>query len=174
MEGLVHLYYGDGKGKTTAAAGLALRAAGNNMQVVFTQFLKGSPSGEAYMLNSMDNVTVIRNKEDMGFFSSMDEGSIQKVRQMHDENLDKSLALVYDKKCDLLVLDEICAAYELGVISRTKVDKFILEKPGYLELVLTGRNPAGIFMENADYITKMEKVKHPFDRNINARKGIEY
>lgn len=174
MQGLVHLYCGDGKGKTTAAIGLALRAAGNNMQVVFTQFLKGSPSGEVHMLDSLDNVTVIRNKEDMGFFSSMDEESIRKVREMHDENFYKSLELVYDKKCDLLVLDEICAAYELGVISKTKVDKFILEKPDYLELVLTGRNPAEIFMENADYITKMEKVKHPFDRNINARKGIEY
>lgn len=174
MKGLIHLYYGEGKGKTTAAAGLALRAAGSGKKVVFVQFLKGSISGEVEAFGQLEQIEVFRNEKDMGFLNSMSREQVEQVVAIHNRNLQKSWEMVGKKQCDLLVLDEICAAYEYKVIDRKLVDKLLTEKPKELEIVLTGRNPAEIFIKSADYITEMRKVRHPYDKGIAARKGIEY
>ncbi|MBD5135974.1 MAG: cob(I)yrinic acid a,c-diamide adenosyltransferase [Lachnospiraceae bacterium] len=171
---MIHLYYGEGKGKTTAAAGQALRAAGNGMKVVFTQFLKGSISGEINILKNIEGIVILRNDRDMGFLKSMSGDEIKQVTEMHNNNFRKSIELIYGGKYDMLVLDEICAAYEMGVIDVKEVESFISSKPNQAEIILTGRNPADIFMESADYITEMCKIRHPFDKNVQARRGIEY
>lgn len=171
---MVHLYCGEGKGKTTAATGLALRAAGSGMRVVFTQFLKGSISGEINIIRNSDSIVVFRNDTDMGFLNSMSEEEVQKVTEMHNKNLNKSIELICSGQYNMLVLDEICAAYELNVIDRKAVDSFINDIPEQAEVVLTGRNPADIFIERADYITEMCKIRHPFDKGVQARMGIEY
>ncbi len=173
-KGLIHVYCGEGKGKTTAAAGLSIRAAGCGMKVVFLQFLKAMESGEIEILRNIDNITVIRNEEDYGFFNRMTEEEKEAITELHNKNLKKALDLVDNGQCDLLVLDEACAAYNHNLLDRTLVENLIQNKKEDLELVLTGRDPAPLFVEYADYVSEIRKIKHPYDKNIIARKGIEY
>jgi cob(I)alamin adenosyltransferase len=173
-KGLIHVYCGDGKGKTTAAAGLTIRAAGSGLKAVFFQFLKARDSGEVDILRELKNVTVIRNDVDYGFYKRMSEEDKLEITKLHNRNLKNALQYVYEEACDLLVLDEVCAAYHYNLLDRNIIDTLIREKPEKLELVLTGRDPAPLFLEYADYISEIKKVKHPFDQNIGARKGIEF
>ncbi len=172
--GLIHLYHGNGKGKTSAAIGLAIRAAGNHMKVVFLQFLKGSPSGEIQIMKDIPTIKVLRNSTDLGFVSNMTSDELGILREMHDSNLATAISLVESGQCDLLVLDEVCAAYRLNVVNHSLIDELVVNKPAALELVLTGREPCDLFIRQADYITLMSKVRHPYDKGIPARHGIEY
>ena len=175
MSGLIHLYHGDGTGKTTAAIGLSIRAAGNNMNVIFVQFLKGSHTGEMQILNNISNIAIFRNSKDFGFLKNMSAHQIEEITEMHNSNLYAALEIVNQNQCDLLVLDEVCAAFNSNVIDKASIIHLIKNKPDSLELVLTGRNPDKIFLEYADSITEMKNGKHPFSsKNITARKGIEY
>lgn len=173
MNGLIHLYTGNGKGKTTAALGLSIRAAGAGMSVVFVQFLKGALSSELQSLAVIPNIRVLRNKKDMGFYKNMTEVQKQEIRQMHDCNLYSALDLVCLKQCDVLVLDEITAAYNYGLVDKEAVERLIISKPEELELVLTGRRACDLFMEYADYMTEMKQCKHPYLKGVHARRGIE-
>lgn len=174
MKGLIQLYCGEGKGKTTAAIGQSIRMAGNKKKVTFVQFLKGSDTCELNILRNIDNILVLRNKCDLGFIFQMNEQTKNKLTEMHNGNLKKVIELVKSNKCDLLVLDELCAAYECNVIDRDMIDSLIINKPEKLEIVITGRNPAQIFIEHADYITEMKLIRHPYEKGIEARKGIEF
>lgn len=172
--GLIHVYCGDGKGKTTCSLGLALRAAGAGMRVVIIQFLKGSYTSELESLKAIPNITVFRNAKDLGFVGSMSPEQLETVKAMHNENLYKALSLIIDKKCDMLILDELTYAYDAKLVDTARVDELINNTPENLEIVITGRNPASVFTDNADYITEMKAVRHPYDNGITARKGIEY
>lgn len=172
-KGLIHVYCGDGKGKTTAAMGLAIRAAGSGMKVVILQFLKGSMVSELNSLKLIPQITVLRNHRDLGFFHTMSEEDKEEAKSYHNDNLKKALRIVQDKKCDLLILDEICATYNLGLIDKTLIDQLIMHKPEDLELVLTGRDPDELFLKYADYVSEIQKIKHPYDKKIGARLGIE-
>ena len=97
----------------------------------------------------------------------------KEITAFHNENLRKALQLVKEGCCDLLILDEITAAYQYQLVDCSLIDELILNKSAELELVLTGRDPAPLFLEKADYISEIKKIKHPFDKNITARKGIE-
>lgn len=174
MKGLIHIYCGDGKGKTTASMGLAIRAAGNGMNVLFTQFLKGSDTSELNSLKQIKEITVLRNAIDYGFFNQMTEEDKEAITKLHNETLLKAIQAVKDKTVDLLILDEIIATYNYNLVDKHLVDELIQNKPEYLELVLTGRDPAEHFIAAADYVSEIKKVKHPFDKRIGARKGIEY
>lgn len=173
-EGLIHLYCGDGKGKTTAAMGLSIRAAGSGMKVVFLQFLKGRPVSELNSLKLIPGITVIRNDKDYGFYNTMTEQDKLQITKLHNDNLYQTMELVEAGEVDLLVLDEVCAAYKYPLLDTKVIQELILFKRKGLELVLTGRNPDKLFLEHADYISEIQKIKHPFDRNIQAREGIEY
>lgn len=174
MEGLIHLYCGDGKGKTIASFGLAARAAGNNMKVVVVQFLKGTKTGEVTLFSTLDNVTIFRNKKDRGFFKNMSDEEIEEVKCEHDENIRNAIDKIDNNECDMLILDELCAAYRYELVDRRIIDNLILHKKKELELVITGRNPDKLFIDNADYITEMKLIRHPFEKGIVSRKGIEY
>ena len=167
---MIHLYTGEGKGKTTAAIGLAIRAAGRGKKVVIVQFLKGRDTGELHSLGFIPDVTIIRNTEAKGFFHTVPPETRQKITEENNENLRKALALPYD----LIVLDEICAAYDLEAIDRKAVDDLLNSFSPEKELVLTGRNPPRHFCDAANYISEIHSVKHPYDRGIPAREGIEY
>ena len=167
---MIHIYSGDGKGKTTAAMGLSIRAAGRDRKVVIVQFLKGKDTGELYSIGLIPNITVIRNSEAKGFFHTSSPEVRQKITEENNENLKTALALPYD----LIVLDEVCSAYALEAIDRKAVDDLLRNLNPEKELVLTGRNPPQHFCDAADYISEINKVKHPFDRGIQAREGIEY
>ena len=174
MTGLIHLYTGDGKGKTTAALGLLLRAYGRGRRVVLAQFLKGRDTGELHALEKLPDVTVLRHTGDFGFYKSASEQNKSEIRRRNDAILTEAMRLVNDGLCDLLVLDEICAAYNHGAVDTVLVDRLILHKPTGLELVLTGRNAPPKFMAAADYVTELVKRKHPYDSGIAAREGIEF
>ena len=169
--GLVHIYCGDGKGKTTASLGLAIRAAGRGMKVVIVQFLKGGQTGELSIPRQLPNVQLIRCDKRLGFTFRMDEQQKKRAAGIQQELLASAKACV--GHCDLLILDEIMAAINTGMVKVEQVQELVASRPPELEVVLTGRNPPEELLELADYVSEIHKVRHPFDRGIPARDGIE-
>jgi len=137
---------------------------------VIVQFLKGRETGELASLRRLPLVTVLRNKRNYGFFPSATEENRAAMIKENNENLLRALEL----DAGLLVLDEACAAYNLGAVDRALVDKVIAGNPEERELVLTGRDAPESFCAAADYISVIKKIKHPFDRGVAARESIEY
>jgi len=172
--GYIHLYTGDGKGKTTAAMGVILRANGSGKRTVLVQFLKGRETGEIEALKSLENITVLRHTRDFGFFISASDKDKEEIINQNNANLLEASRLANAGLCDLLVLDEICAAYTNNALDTELADKLIKEKPISLELVLTGRSAPLHFIEHADYVTELVKHKHPYDEGVKARKGVEF
>lgn len=173
-QGMIQIYTGDGKGKTTAAIGQCIRAMGAGYKVVFVQFMKGSKTSELNILRQLKDVTVLRSEKDFGFYTQMTEADKTEITQIHNELFRKVTDIVNQDKCDLLVLDELTYPYEWNLIARDAVEELICHKPKQLELVITGRHPASLFMEHADYITEMKAVRHPYEKGTAAREGIEY
>lgn len=168
-KGLVHLYCGDGKGKTTAAMGLALRALGQGLSVTVVQFLKSGTSGELAPLGQL-GAAVYAGKAGTKFVSRMTEAEKQTTRELQTDHLQQALA----QPCDLLILDEACAAARLQMVDERLLRQAVLERPASREVVLTGRDPADWMVTAADYITEMQCQRHPYDKGILARKGVEY
>lgn len=167
---MIHLYCGSGKGKTTAAMGLALRAAGRGKPVVIAQFLKGEDSGERRILERLPQVNLLPLPETIQFTFAMSEEEKEKEKVRYQCML-KEIADAA-QVCELLILDEVCAAVNTGMISLQAILQLL---DGLTcEIVMTGREPAKELEQRADYITCMEKVRHPYDEGICAREGIEY
>ena len=171
---MFHIYHGDGKGKTTAAMGLAIRSAGNGNLVTIVQFLKGNATGEIEILSRIPEITVYRNEVDLGFTKYMSETEKEHCKIMHNMSLLNAIEKINAGECDLLILDELSAAYNMELVDHNMVHTLFEMRPKELELVMTGRNPAAYFLDQADYITEMKKERHPFDKGVGARKGIEY
>ena len=167
--GMVHLYWGEGKGKTTAAMGLALRALGNGCRVVVVQFLKGADTGEIPLLRQL-GAEVYRGKAGQKFVFQMNDAEKAATRALQNENLRAALA----RPADLLVLDEACAAWELNMVDRQLLEQAVRERPAGQEIVLTGRKPAPWMEELADYSTEMHCWRHPYKKGVKARKGVEF
>lgn len=172
--GLMHIYCGDGKGKTTAALGLAVRAAGAGMRVHIIQLLKGSDTAELSVLRNIPGITLERCEKNYGFVWNMSDGDKAGITECHNSMLEKGYSMVRSGEVDMLIIDEFNAAYRHGLLDRVKAERFLTEKPGNAELVITGREPAEIFVDCADYVSEIKCVKHPYSRGINARRGIEY
>lgn len=172
--GLMHIYCGDGKGKTTAAIGLAVRSAGSGKKVLIARFLKNEHSGELNALEHVPGLEVLHLKKSFGFYKSLSEEEKQKCREMYRELWNTATEKAVSGQFDMLVMDEFMAAYRYGMIEKDTALEFLREKPPGLEVVLTGRDPSEELLELADYVSEIRKVKHPFDRGIVARKGIEY
>lgn len=170
-QGLIHIYCGDGKGKTTCAFGLALRCAGAGERVRIVQFLKGGETGEVTAMQNLPNVKILRAKQGTKFTFQMSEAERIQAKRDHTALLDKAFAQAEGLR--MLVLDEIMAACTTGMVDEAHLIDLIQKKPEKLELVLTGRNPSEQLLALADYITEMKKVRHPYDKGIAARKGIE-
>lgn len=168
--GLMHIYCGDGKGKTTASIGLAVRASGSGMKVHFVQFMKGNYSSELNTLKSLPNITVERCDKNYGFTFNMSEDEKIALIKCHNRLIENA----FNNKCDLLILDEFNTAYYCNLIDKKVADNLILNKPEHLELVLTGRNPDKKFMDIADYISEINCLRHPYKKGVKARKGIEF
>lgn len=174
MPGCIHVYTGDGKGKTTAAMGLALRAAGCGRRVAIIQFLKGGATGEIEALKALQGVTIKRNSREYGFFEYLAEKDRLELTGENNRMLVYALSMAERAECDMLVLDEAIPAYNLYALDRGILDEFIKNKPAGLELVLTGRGAPQHFIDAAQYVTDMKKLKHPFDDGIAARRGVEF
>jgi cob(I)alamin adenosyltransferase len=173
-KGLVHIYTGDGKGKTTTAVGLAVRAFGSGMKVIFAQFLKGRESGEIKILEGLGpGFRVCRSGFAGKFTWQMDESELSETRKEQNSFLDAVIAESSSGRWDMLVLDEILVAVDQGIIDESRVEELIKEKPEDLELVLTGRSAPESLVRIADYVSEIKAVKHPYEKRIEARKGIE-
>lgn len=170
---MIHLYCGDGKGKTTCAFGLALRAAGRGKGVVAAQFLKTEDSGERLALAQVPNVCLLPLPREMKFTFAMSEAEKAQAAA-------GSLALLAAVEqalaagSDLAVLDECCAAVSTGLLPLEGVTALLDRWGAEKEIVLTGRDPDPALANRAHYITEMRKIKHPFDVGEAARKGIEW
>ena len=173
-QGLIHIYCGDGKGKTSAAIGLAVRAAGSGMGVLIVRFLKNEHSGELQALEQIPRIRVLHPEKSFGFMSTLSEEEKTVLFAVSSRLWDRMTEEALSGKCRLLVIDEFMAACRYGLISKEKALHFLKEKPEGLEVVLTGRDPEPEFLELADYVSEIRKIKHPFDRGIRARKGIEF
>ena len=149
--GLLHLYYGDGKGKTTAAMGLALRAMGSGKRVVILQFLKGGKSGEVPLLEQL-GAKVYRGKAGQKFVFQMNEAEKEATRQLQNANLTAAMA----DPADLLILDEAGSAWELDMVDKALLQKAVLERPAEQECVLTAHAAPQWMLDAADYVTEMK------------------
>ena len=167
--GLLHLYWGDGKGKTTAAMGLALRALGSGRRVVIVQFLKGGVSGEIPLLEQL-GAAVYRGKAGQKFVFQMNEAEKAATRRLQDENLRAAM----QQPADLLVLDEAGSAWELDMVDKDLLQQAVLQRPAGQECVLTAHAAPQWMLDAADYVTEMKCHRHPYQRGIAARQGIEY
>jgi cob(I)alamin adenosyltransferase len=171
-KGLVQIFTGNGKGKTTAALGTVLRAVGHGLRVFIVFFMKGDYAyGEYSSLAKLPNVEV----SSFGFRKLTDPTNIKpEEREQAKLALAATLDAVLSGDYDLVVVDEINVALSYNLIELDEVIQLIKDKPSNVELILTGRYVDTKLVEMADLVTEMVKVKHPFDRGIKARKGIEY
>lgn len=169
-----HIYYGDGKGKTTAAIGLAVRAAGSKMKVLFVQFLKTEFLGERHILSHTENVTLTFCPLELKFTFDMDDKEKAQAAKIFKGIFDNAVTTALTEKYDMVVLDEVFEAINAHMLSESEVYEFITNAPSSMEIVMTGHNPPQKFMDCADYITEFKKIKHPYDRGITGRIGIEF
>lgn len=173
-KGLMHVYCGDGKGKTTAAVGLAVRAAGAGKRVLFTQFMKGGKTAELKSLQTLENITVLRSEKKFPFYRDMTSEQKSEQTCIHNQILNTIAEALQKDRYDLIVLDEVTYPYSWELLDGRRLREILVSARGRTELVCTGRNPDAIFLECADYITEMKCVRHPFEKGVTAREGIEY
>jgi len=170
-KGYIHVYTGPGKGKTTAAIGLGIRAAGAGLKVNMIQFMKGRKYSELITIDKIHN------------FSYSQYGRDEFVNKRNPEQIDIDLAqkgfkyaeeTINSNKHDVIILDEINVAIDFNLIRFEKVIKMIEGKPEKLELVLTGRYAHPEIVKIADYVSEILEIKHPYQMGVEARKGIDY
>ncbi|HEY56732.1 MAG TPA: cob(I)yrinic acid a,c-diamide adenosyltransferase [Dehalococcoidia bacterium] len=171
-QGLVQVFTGDGKGKTTAALGAVMRALGQGLRVYVVFFMKGDyPYGERRILAQLPDV-------DLASFGSLDFVDPANVRPQDREQARQALAAareaIFSDNYDVAVLDEINVAVAFGLIPLDEVMALIRDKPPGVELILTGRKAHPELVRVADLVTECLKIKHPYDRGIGSRRGIEY
>ncbi len=200
---MISVYHGDGKGKTTAAVGLTVRAAGNGIPVLFLQFLKDGSSGEIRALQQLPGVVTRHAPRNYGFSFRMTEAQKADTREMYLAMLDEAAEFAAghagaaertvhtdvsetetasDRELDengnpvvrrLLVLDEALHAVRAGLLPEEKLLALLEKLNPHTELVLTGQNPSAAVISFADYITEMRKERHPYDRGVLSRRGVE-
>lgn len=173
---MVEIYCGDGKGKTTAAIGLSIRAVGHKIPVYFFQFMKNGASGEIGILKNISGVQVTYPGQFYGFVRNMTDEQKEKMKTEYAHMMTKIEELVKqnkNKKC-MIVLDEIIHACIYKLVDEDRLCELIDSSSKKIEIVLTGRNPSLDLINRADYISEMRKQKHPYDKGVSAREGIEY
>jgi cob(I)alamin adenosyltransferase len=170
-KGFVHVYTGNGKGKTTAALGLAIRAAGAGLRVIIVQFLKGEECSEFRSLRKMGKSITLK-QFGSGCFVTKKPSS--RDIAIAAKGLKISQKAVLCGKYDLVILDEVCCAISLNMIEIQSIMMLLKQRPYYVEIVLTGRDAPKEILEMADLVTEMKKVRHYYDFGVRARMGIEY
>jgi cob(I)alamin adenosyltransferase len=168
--GMIHVYTGNGKGKTTASLGLGLRAAGHGYRVLMIQFMKGQINyGELEAIKSLENFDIVQfGRPDFVDKENPDEKDIELAR----DGLEHARMMIQEKKYDLLILDEINVTVEWNLLEAGAVLDVLESKPDDMEIVLTGRYAPQEFIDLADIVTEMKEIKHPYNKGVLARKGI--
>lgn len=168
-KGLIQIYTGNGKGKTTAAFGLAMRATGAGLKVYILQFIKGKFYSELKALKQVKGIKI--EQCGRGCFI---KGKPKKIdKDLAQKGLMKAVARTMSGIYDVVMLDEINVALQLGLVSQQEILRLLKNKPRNVELILTGRYCPKIVLKHADLVTEMKEVKHPYAKGINARLGIE-
>lgn len=173
QNGLIHIYFGDGKGKTTAAFGLALRAAGRKKKALISQFLKSADSGERIAVDLIEGITLMPCLDKVSFACDMDEQEKQDMHIYYTSQLKRADELARLGQYDMLILDEVLPAVETGLIEKEVLLEIMDNKPQELELVLTGRCSDSEILDRADYLSEIKELRHPFKDGVKARLGIE-
>ncbi len=170
-QGLVQIYTGEGKGKTTAALGLALRALGRDLKVYMLQFLKGEDTGELHAGRLFGDQFIIQQTGLKGFIhrGKVDPADVHQAK----EALKKAREIVSQGEYDLVILDEIIVALYFELISLHEIVQVLKEKAPHVEVVLTGRYAPPELIDLADLVTEMKNIKHYYQAGVPARKGIE-
>ena len=172
--GLIHIYCGDGKGKTTAATGLAVRAAGAGMKVLIARFMKKAESAELDAMKLIPGIEVIPIEKEYRYVKVKNENVSEEAIEYLNSYFDKAVEKAMSGEYDLIMLDEIIGATRRELIPVKKLTDFLKNRPENLEVVMTGRGPLDELVEMADYVSEVKKIKHPIDQGIYARKGIEF
>ncbi|MCX5780015.1 MAG: cob(I)yrinic acid a,c-diamide adenosyltransferase [Firmicutes bacterium] len=174
-QGLIHIYTGDGKGKTTAAIGLGIRAYGQGLKVLMVQFLKGWTTGEMKVIASLGpRFQLFQYKENDKFTWKMTDKEKENIKAEMRTGLNFTIDAVMSGEWDLIIMDEIMAAVTGGLLPLEDIVELLKIKPPKLELVLTGRNAPLELIELADYVSEITARRHPMRKGIAAREGIEY
>lgn len=169
--GLIHVYTGNGKGKTTAALGLALRAVGAGLKVIVIQFMKGRRYSELEAISGIENLTIEQYGRDE--FVSKEKPAGVDMELAH-KGLDRAREVIGLGEKDVVILDEINVALDFKLVLIDEVLRLIAEKPSHVELVLTGRYAPPELVRMADFVTEMLDIRHPFEKGVQARKGIDW
>jgi cob(I)alamin adenosyltransferase len=173
-KGLIHIYSGDGKGKTTAAFGLALRAAGRGLKIHVIQFLKSETSGEVeFIKKNIQEIKLERFNSQKKFIWNMNDTEINILKKETRDGLEKVKEIIKRNQCDVLILDEFIWCVNENFISLNEAINLIKSKPLTMEIVITGRDAKPELIQIADYVTEMKCIKHPYEKGINSREGIE-
>lgn len=173
-QGLIHLYWGDGKGKTTCALGLGLRVVGSGGGVLLVQFLKDNHSSERNAIACLPGFDCVEGPERIAFSFQMNEKEREETRALCTALFAQATERCRGGAYRLLILDELCPALSEGFLDERAVFGFLDQKPKTLEVAITGRKPLQGLIDRADYITQLQNQKHPYQRGICARRGIEY
>ena len=174
-KGYVQIYTGNGKGKTTAALGLGLRAAGNNYRVFMVQFLKSGDTGELEGIERLKPYfQIFRFEKPRGFFWTLNDTEKKELKNEIREAFTFSEKVLKEGLCDILILDEVMGALKNQLISEEDILRIIDNKPENIELIMTGRNVPEAIIDRADLVTEMKDIKHYFNNGVAAREGIEY
>lgn len=167
------MYYGDGKGKTSAAIGLGVRACGRDKSILLVQFLKDNESGEIKALEHNARFKILKDKPVKKFVCAMDERERADLFQCQKRHFERAANELKAGKYDVVILDEVIDILNLGIISLCELKSFLDNRPLGSEVVMTGHNPKSEIFELCDYVTEFKKIKHPYDKGIKGRAGIE-
>ena len=169
--GLIQVYTGDGKGKTTAALGLALRASGRGLRTIIVQFMKNGDYGEKRAIERIDGISI----EQYGLPSFVIKGKEKpEDYEAAEKGLARALQIMENRECDILILDELNITLYFGLLKIEQVIEALDKKPEQMEVIITGRCVPDEIADRADLVTEMKMVKHPYEKGINAREGIEF
>lgn len=171
--GYIHIYCGNGKGKTTCGMGLCVRAAGYGYRVMIYQFMKDNTTSERKILEQIPNITILKglDKEKFSFQMTSDEKELR--RSYYESQFQKLTLMAAEEHYDVLFMDELIYTIHAGLFREELLLNFLKNKPETLEVILTGQNPSQALIDIADYVSNIQKEKHPFDKGLPARKGIE-
>lgn len=174
-KGLIHVYTGEGKGKTTASFGLVVRALGHNKKVAVFSFLKDSKTkyGEMKAFERLfPELTYIRFENKSPLFDK--SVTMEDLKKSVSDSFEKALTMIQEGSYDLVVFDELNACLRYNLIDKERALNFFKNKPDNIEIVITGRDAIPELIELADYVTEMKMIKHPYTRGVKARRGIEF
>ncbi|MGL6200825.1 MAG: cob(I)yrinic acid a,c-diamide adenosyltransferase [Lachnospiraceae bacterium] len=170
--GLIHIYCGNGKGKTTTGMGLCTRAAGYGYRVLIYQFMKDNTTSERNVLKLSENITVMDGLDQEKFSISLTDAERKERIDFYAEQF-KKVTQEAEQGYDVLFLDEVIYTIQAKLLDEKMVLDYLRNKPQNLEVILTGNMPGEALIEAADYVSEIKKIKHPYDKGQQARMGIE-